>query len=251
MRGLITLILMAVALGSAAQTADVTVMSYNIRNGNGMDGRCDLRRVAEVIKSVCPDVVALQEVDSMTGRSGNVDVMGELARLTGLHPYYAPAIDYDGGKYGIGLLSRQQPLSLRLEPLPGREEARTLFVADFTHFTFVGTHLSLTGDDRIASLKIINAITDTCSRPVFVAGDFNDNPGSEFMRSVSEKYRVLTCPENPTYPSDTPEETLDYIITPKDVAPEIKVRWAKVIADTIASDHRPVAIGLSLLGRFR
>lgn len=73
-------------------------------------------------------------------------------RLTGMHPFFAPAIDYDGGKYGIGMLSREKPLDVRVVPLPGREEARTLFVADFPDYTFVGTHLSLTGDDRMASL---------------------------------------------------------------------------------------------------
>lgn len=106
------------------------LMTYNIKNANGMDDICSFQRVANVINNASPDVVAIQEVDSMTRRSGQKYVLGEIAERTQMHACFAPAIEFEGGKYGIGLLTKQVPLRLQTIPLPGREEARTLILAD-------------------------------------------------------------------------------------------------------------------------
>ena len=105
------------------------LMSYNIRHGAGLDERLDFDRIAEVINREHPDVVALQEVDSVTQRIGGCDLLGELGKLTGMRQVYASAISFDGGKYGIGLLCRKKPLAIRRVPLPGREEPRMLLIA--------------------------------------------------------------------------------------------------------------------------
>ena len=80
------------------------LMTYNIKNANGMDDICSFQRVANVINNASPDVVAIQEVDSMTRRSGQKYVLGEIAERTQMHACFAPAIEFEGGKYGIGLL---------------------------------------------------------------------------------------------------------------------------------------------------
>ena len=49
------------------------VLSYNIHHGEGLDGRIDLERIASVIRASEADLVALQEVDQSTERSGGVD----------------------------------------------------------------------------------------------------------------------------------------------------------------------------------
>ena len=113
--------------------SSLRIMSYNIRNLRGMDDVRDLGRVAKVINESKPDVVAVQEVDSVTGRSEQTDVLGLLAAETHMHPVYAAAIDYDGGKYGVGILSREEPLNHYSLPLPGREEQRVLLVVEFAH----------------------------------------------------------------------------------------------------------------------
>ena len=99
MKKIISLSLLALSLCATARPIYVKVMSYNIRNGNGIDDICNIQRTANVITSVKPNIVALQEVDSMTARSGHKYVLGELAERTNMHPFFAPAIDYDGGKY--------------------------------------------------------------------------------------------------------------------------------------------------------
>ena len=71
-------------------------MSYNIRGGRGMDGVCSYQRIADAILRELPDVVAVQEIDSVTGRSNGKYVLGEVATLTGMHDTFAPAINFDG-----------------------------------------------------------------------------------------------------------------------------------------------------------
>src|ERR1700730_14354602 len=82
------------------------VLTYNIHHGEGTDGRFDLSRLAGVIKSVQPDVVALQEVDRGTARAAGVDELTELERLTDMHAEFGKAMDYAGGGYGVAVLSR-------------------------------------------------------------------------------------------------------------------------------------------------
>lgn len=95
------------------QAGECTLMSYNVKNGTGMDGRRDYDRTARVIAEEKPDVVALQELDQGTIRSGGRDTLQELAARTTLTGTYAKAIDYSGGSYGVGILSREKPLSVK------------------------------------------------------------------------------------------------------------------------------------------
>ncbi|MEI6679993.1 MAG: hypothetical protein WCL21_15370 [Mariniphaga sp.] len=60
--------------------------------------------MAEVIKTIHPDFVALQELDSVTTRSNKVDVLKVLAERFSMHYIYGGSIPYRGGKYGIGIL---------------------------------------------------------------------------------------------------------------------------------------------------
>lgn len=123
-----------------------------------MDDICSFQRVANVINNASPDVVAIQEVDSMTRRSGQKYVLGEIAERTQMHACFAPAIEFEGGKYGIGLLTKQVPLRLQTIPLPGREEARTLILAEFEDYIYCCTHLSLAEEDRMKSLEIVKSL---------------------------------------------------------------------------------------------
>ena len=152
------------------------LMTYNIKNANGMDDICSFQRVANVINNASPDVVAIQEVDSMTRRSGQKYVLGEIAECTQMHACFAPAIEFEGGKYGIGLLTKQVPLRLQTIPLPGREEARTLILAEFEDYIYCCTHLSLTEEDRMKSLEIVKSLIASYKKPLFLAGDMNRNP---------------------------------------------------------------------------
>lgn len=120
----------------AREDNTLRIMSYNIRNGRGLDNVSNIQRTADVINKVRPNVVAVQEVDSVTGRSGQTDILRVLADKTLMFPVYAPAINYDGGKYGIGMLSKEKPLSYRYLALPGREEERALLIVEFEKYIY-------------------------------------------------------------------------------------------------------------------
>lgn len=219
-------------------------MTYNIRNAKGMDGVCNFQRIANVISNETPDVVAIQELDSMTTRSEQKFVLNEIAERTQMHASYAPAISFQGGKYGIGILSRKKPLGIHSYPLPGREEARMLMVAEFEDYFFACTHLSLTEEDRLASLDIIKKSVGKSDKPYFLAGDLNDTPDSKFIKALQQDFQVLTNLKKPTFPATEPTETIDYIAAWKHRTNNFANLSAQVHEEPLASDHRPLTVQL-------
>lgn len=231
-----------IAQSSPVRTGqDLRIMSYNIHNGMGLDGRRDLERIAAVIQKVNPDIVALQEVDSVTERSGNRDMMKILGEYTLMRPVFGAAIPYQGGKYGVGILSREKPLNWYTLPLPGRGEKRVLLVAEFEKYVFCVTHFSLTEADRLASLPVIIQAVEKYGKPVFLAGDLNALPDSPVIQGLKQKFRPLTDLKKMTFPADQPTECLDYIWGIKaGEVPAYAGLQSKVVEEPLASDHRPV-----------
>lgn len=86
-----TLILLVTCLLALNVQAQITlkIMSYNIKNAVGMDNVCSYQRIANIITNQAPDVAILEEVDSMTARSGHKYVLGEIADRTQMHAYFA------------------------------------------------------------------------------------------------------------------------------------------------------------------
>lgn len=235
-------------LGSTAQAKDfktreentLRIMSYNIRNGIGTDNVAQLQRTADVILRERPDILALQEVDSVTQRTHHRYILGDLAQMTLMHPTYAPAIPLGEGKYGVGILSKEKPLRYNYYPLPGREELRTLLVVEFEDYVYCCTHLSLTPEDQLLSLPVINRIADTIRKPLFIAGDMNAHPDSEFIGELKKNFRIISHTKAATYPADRPDELLDYIAVHKKDSAIVTPVAARVVNEPLASDHRPI-----------
>lgn len=219
---------------------ELVLMSYNVRNGKGMDGKRNLNRTAAVIRAAQPDVVALQEIDSVTRRSDGDDVAAVLGKKCAMYHTFSKAIDYDGGGYGVALLSREKPVAVQRFALPGREEARTLLYVEFEQYAVVSTHLSLTVEDRMASLAVIDSVASMSSKPIFIAGDWNATPESAFGRALGEKMHYLTDTKDCTFPADKPDRVIDYIVAPHGQAVEVLRRV--VINEPMASDHRPIVV---------
>lgn len=217
------------------------IMSYNIRNCRGLDNIYDIQRTADVIRNSDADIIAIQEVDSVTRRSKGVDIADTLAILCKMHAYYSTAIEYDGGKYGVAILSRKKAIATYRAALPGREEKRTILIAEYPELTFACTHLSLNEEDRMASLEIIDSIAKECKKPFIIAGDLNDNPQSPFIKELSRNWKIIAPNEEPTFPADKPNVTIDYIAVRQECKKSIKVFDATVIEEPTASDHRPIA----------
>ena len=220
----------------------LVLMSYNVRSGKGMDGKRDLDRTAAVIRAVQPDVVALQEIDSLTRRSNGDDVAAVLGKKCSMYHTFSKAIDFDGGGYGVALLSREKPVAVQRFALPGREEARTLLAVEFEQYIVVSTHLSLTEEDRMASLAVIDSVAMAATKPIYIAGDLNAQPDSEFCRAMGQKMQYLSDTTAFTFPADKPNRTIDYIVAPRQQRVEVLGR--KVVVEPKVSDHRPIVVEL-------
>jgi endonuclease/exonuclease/phosphatase family metal-dependent hydrolase len=243
MKKLIVLIvlLLGIALDSLGQNRQLQVMSYNVRHCAGMDIVVDYDRTASVIVQQQPDVVALQELDSMTGRCGNRDQLGELASRTGYHPVFGAAIEFNGGLYGVGILSHEIPLSIRRIPLPG-EEPRVLLVVELEDYVIACTHLDLDEAQRLASVPLIVEEAQQWQKPFLLVGDWNDTPDSELLEVMTQHFTVLSGDEA-TYPADEPTECIDYVAVFDGRAKAIE---SHVIDEPAASDHRPLVVRVML-----
>ncbi|MGN0847426.1 MAG: endonuclease/exonuclease/phosphatase family protein [Kiritimatiellia bacterium] len=220
----------------------LTIMSWNIRAGLGMDDIRDISRAAAVIRSAGADVVALQEVDRNTLRSGGVDQVAELERATGMVATWCKAIDYDGGEYGVALLSRVPPLKVRRAQLPrlGQTEQRVLLVAEFPEFSVGVTHLSLDAGERIASVDVIREFASP-EKPLFLAGDWNSPPRGDFFQKIRGAFAVLSGYDK-TFPAPEPNVCIDYIAVSRRHRARYEHVSHEVLPETVASDHRPVVV---------
>ena len=197
--------------------------------------------MARVKNDAAPDAVALQELDSMTTRYPEQDVLRNLAERTGMYPVYAASIDYRGGKYGIGMLTREKPLSFRRVALPCRSEPRSLLIVELPDYYYCSTHLSLNAEDRVSDAKIILDEFAKLDKPAFLAGDFNAESDEEAMRALREGFEVFEKRGgNLTFPANDPDIEIDYICRYKRARSAGEVVDHRVIEAVVESDHRPI-----------
>jgi endonuclease/exonuclease/phosphatase family metal-dependent hydrolase len=243
----------------------LTVMSYNIHVGVGMDKKLDLKRIADVIKLYGCDLVGLQEVDRGVERTGRVDEIKELARLTGMDYAFAHNLDYQGGQYGVAVLSRFPILAIDHRRYANtRERERRGFIrveveVKGRRLNFVTTHLDYQyADGRLFETRqMLDALKDVRG-PLVVTGDFNEEPTGkayELMGGAgfADGWRRSRGPsaefpgDGATYPADKPAKRIDYVFyrgLGEDRPPKDDEDASQAVPDTLASDHRPVVVRL-------
>ena len=232
------------------------VVSYNIRHGRGMDDSVDLARTAAVLRSLTPDLVGLQEVDRRAERSGGVDQATELGRMLEMVPVFGAFMEYQGGHYGMAILSRFPPVRSWTIPLPEGNEPRVALAVMIPlpagdTVVAVNVHFDWVDDDgfRFAQASVLAAVLDTLSHPWVLLGDLNDEPGSRTLALFAERAREAAKPANArfTFSTDNPRKEIDFIFGGP---PEMwGVRESRVVAEPVASDHRPVLAVLEPVGR--
>lgn len=225
----------------------LTVLAYNIHHGEGMDSVLDLERIAALIRSVDPDLVALQEIDSVTTRTGEVDQAAELGRLTGLTPLYGRFMAYRGGAYGMALLSRwpiEQSTNYRL---PDGEEPRSALSAvvrvpdSGRAVRFVGIHFYRTDAERLAQARALGEALAGDTVPTILAGDFNSTPDSEVMSYLAESWHVVDKGgDRLTFSSWDPVREIDYVLLRP--GERFEILDQAVLDEPVASDHRAVLV---------
>ena len=252
------LLLIEVAPLAAELPQEIRVLTYNIHHGEGLDGKVDLARIAELIKTVSPDVVALQEVDQDTARVSGVDQPAELARLTGMEVVFGRNIDFQGGGYGTAVLTKLPVKAHASHKLPSLYdgEQRGIQVVELGSpgdpgLVFLCTHFDHRPDDRerLASAEWVNELAAGYGERLMVlAGDLNAEPESRVIRELQKRWQVAggAKPQAEakvehallTYPSDKPRKWIDFVLVRP--AERWQVVEVRVLDESVASDHRPL-----------
>ena len=241
----ILLILAVVLMGvTTVEAQKVRLMSYNVKNGGGLDGIKDITRNGELVRKAQPDVVAVQEVDSCTRRN-KFYVLGKMAEAAGgYHAYFGPTIPYAGGKYGIGVLTKEPALSVEFHRLPCPKEPRGMLVVELKKYYIISTHLSLKEAQRVESVAIIkDVVSKLKNKPVFIAGDMNARPNSAPIVAFKEFTTLLSDDSKYTFPSTNPRICIDYIFG---VNGSFKVLGRKIFYESLASDHLPLYVDVKV-----
>lgn len=246
-----------VVFASRPQDKAVTlrVLSYNIHHGEGVDRKLDLKRIANVILSMKPDIVALQEVDRKVKRTNGVDQPSELAKLTGMKVIFGPNIELQGGDYGNALLSRLPVILHKNHKLPSFENGEQrgvleveLRVSATESLLILVTHLDHRRDhrERLASAKVINSLIDKRrDQPAILAGDLNDVPDSATLKEIGKQWWRTNKVISPTVPVKKPDRQIDFILY-RPVG-RWKVVETKVLEEAVASDHRAIFAEFQML----
>lgn len=244
-----------VGVGPAPPDTPFTVATYNIRHGRGMDGVVDLERTAAAVAAMGADVVALQEVDRLVERSGRADQPRVLGERLGMEHAFGAFFPYQGGEYGLAILSRFPVLRTETLRLPDGNEPRVALLAEIElpsggRILAVNVHFDWVADDtfRYAQVTALAAVLDSVSLPTVLLGDFNDVPGSRTMERWSARFRAAAKPadDHDTFSSTDPQKEIDHILLgPSGAWEEAR---ARVVADPVTSDHRAVVASVRLAG---
>jgi len=233
----------------------IRVMTYNIHVGVGMDKKLDLRRIADVINKERPDLVGLQEVDRGVQRTQRIDEIVELSKLTHMDYAFAFNLPYQGGQYGVAILSRfpiratEHRLYKNLREAERRGFIRAEVKIDGRLVNFATTHLDYQHDDgRLFEAQQMLAFLSNVNGPLIVVGDFNDIPAGETYKLMGTLFsdawvETRSGNEGLSYPADKPAKRIDYIFTRR--SDQIRTRRAWVV-QTLASDHIPVVADLEI-----
>jgi len=256
---IVLFVVLALALLCPASPATakrtLRVMTYNIHVGVGMDKKLDLQRIADVINAARPDLVGLQEVDRGVKRTEGKDEIVELAALTRMEYAFAPNLDYQGGKYGVAILSRSPIKNTEHRMFENKREAerrgmlRVEVEVEGKTLNFVTTHLDYQFEDgRLFETEQMLKFLDGVKGATIVVADLNDVPaGSAYklMRTKFEDAWVTSGAKTDgfSYPADKPVKRIDHIFYRSRDRVRARKSW---VIETLASDHIPVMSELEI-----
>lgn len=263
----ISFIIVPPVFAQSEQQQELKVATYNIAAGTGPDGQFDLERTAQTIRTSGADIVGLQEVDVHWGsRSDFVDEVNILADALDMEAFFAPIYDMAPGQpdqprrqFGVAVLSKYPIVNAtnheitRLstqdpnpEPKPSPGFLEALIDVNGTPVWFYVTHLDYRGDPTIREMQVadMQRVMSLSNNSILV-GDMNARPDAKELEPLFEMFTdvwtVAGDGNGYTFPADSPDRRIDYILT----SPEIAVESAAV-EPSLASDHLLVTSSMSL-----
>ncbi|MBL3555874.1 MULTISPECIES: endonuclease/exonuclease/phosphatase family protein [Marinobacter] len=205
----------------------------------------NLDRIATLLSNY--DVVALQECDGGSLRSGYINQVQYLAEASGI-PYWHQQLNRNLGQlaqHSNGLLSRYRPLDVTEHRLPGLIPGRGAIVARYgveeDPLVLVMMHLSLSKSAQQRQLAYIQELIAEYQHVVLM-GDLN-NHAEELLSNTPLKHsNLVPLPDTAhSFPSWRPERALDHIL----VSPSLEIRRSEVVSYPV-SDHLPIAMDIKL-----
>ncbi|PSW20246.1 endonuclease [Photobacterium sanctipauli] len=259
-----------VLIDGPVETDTIRVASYNI-----MASRMgDTSAIKDAVKAIDADIIALQEVDNMTVRSGkNFSSTGSdainqaeyIATELGMHYAYCKTIDFDGGAYGHAILSKHPVTMVKQLDLPNQDnkEQRSACAIEVDVPNYpapimaVTAHLDHSDTDlRLSQVRFLN---DNFSYWKFKSaipvlfGDMNLPPQSHEYFELQQWFKETDKQLQYTAPAWNPDRKIDYILTstaqewdiqsatvPKATDTPVNIPWYKI------SDHLPVIVDMKL-----
>lgn len=255
---ILSAVCIALCIAACQQPKKYTIVQYNVGVFSKYDSS-SVEHIARAVKEMAADAVTLNEIDSCTTRTGEVDQMAAFAQeMGGWSQHYAAAMPYKGGAYGVGIASKPELEVLRTDrvalPKLNGHEPRAVAVVEYKDFVLCSTHLDLTPESQLGQIEVLNHYMDSvyadCSKAVFLGGDFNALPDSEPIALMKKTWELLT-PLTYSFPSHAPNRCIDYIFV-RPNGRKISVEAAEIpvslqTADLpTASDHLPVVLTVTI-----
>ena len=227
------------------------LVTYNVLHfgGNPAYPNGNYQVIANILKSLNPDVVCIQELDSVTTRTNRVYQLKQLADLNFWNYRFAATIPYNGGSYGIGITTPHAIVNSSSYKLTSSGEQRGFLIVEFAKYVMVCTHLGLDAATRLKQVQEITAkvkeLYGNSSKPVFLGGDLNATPLTNEMKEFYKDWILLSPQE---YTNSNRTKCIDYILM-LNRGDKYKVLEAKVIGTSEfsgdmrnESDHLPVMV---------
>lgn len=203
----------------------------------------NLQRIGELLGDF--DLVALQEADGGSLRSGYVNQVEHLAQL-GAFPYWYQQLNRNLGRFAQhsnGVLSRLKPQHLEDHPLPGpagRGAILVRFGEGDDALIVVMMHLALGAKTRARQLAYVRELIGGYRHQVLM-GDMNTHANDLLEHSPLRDLGLIAPQVEATFPSWRPQRCLDHIL----LSPSLTLERVEVLAQPI-SDHLPVAVEIRL-----
>ncbi|MEZ5063730.1 MAG: endonuclease/exonuclease/phosphatase family protein [bacterium] len=262
----LVVLLIAVGVAVSARAPDTVpprpappalrVVTYNIRAGLG-----GMNEIAEDLRALSPDLVALQEVERGIARSRSQDQAGQIGAALGLESAFAGSFEVEhGGEHGIAILSRWPIAETETFELP-RGDGRWPRVALLARIDtpegpirFVCVHLARPWGWPLSNTKTrleqIHALREHLgpeTLPLIFAGDLNSLPWSPEGFSLARDFEQSWHPWRDGWGTSFPLSAIglrgavkiDHILHDE--------QWASLgswVASPGASDHRAVVADL-------
>ena len=239
------------------------LLSFNIQVGNSTQGyrhyltrswqhvlphkgrAGNLERIGDLLGDF--DLVALQEADGGSHRSGYINQVKYLAQQ-GEFPYWYQQLNRNLGRlaqHSNGVLSRLRPAAIEDHPLPGpagRGAILVRFGEGPDALVVVVMHLALGTKTRTRQLAYIRELIGDYQHQVLM-GDMNTHANDLLHTSPLRDLGLLAPQMEATFPSWRPQRCLDHIL----LSPSLTLERVQVLDQPI-SDHLPVAVDIRLPG---